>query len=88
MAKPTPPASKTRKLTEYICELKGGRKVEVLAEKMMDVGGICHKKYGEFPASVKKKPFKMPEHLTQRLSSHEGLRELRKSMNNSKAERK
>ena len=77
-------ADNSKKLITYICTIpRRGElvQVEVRATELLDVGNICHEKHGEYPVDVKKKPFEMPEHLTQRLSNHEGLRALAKSLN-------
>ena len=78
-------SEKSKKLITYICTIpkKGGLvQVEIRATEMLDVGKLCYDKHGEYPINVEKKPFEMPDHLTQRLNSHEGLRALKKSMEN------
>lgn len=81
-------SEKNKKLITFICTLKGGKKVEIRATEKLEVGKLCFDKHKEWPIDVEKKPFKMPEHLTQRLGNHEGLKQLQKSLNkNNKAGR-
>lgn len=82
---PKPAKKSNAKLITYICVVPGKngqiKEHEVRAEKITDVGQICLDKYGRFPIDVKKKPYKMPEHMTQRLNNHEGLQALAKKLN-------
>lgn len=74
--------SSQKKLTPFICVLKNGRTVEVKAEKEMDLGEICHKRYKSYPVQITKKPFVRQEHLTDRpFANDSALRSLRKRMN-------
>lgn len=74
-------SDKSKKLITFICTLRGGKKVEIRATEKLEVGKLCFDKHEEWPIDVEKKPFKMPEHLTQRLGNHEGLKKLQKSLN-------
>lgn len=73
-----------KKLITYIYTLPNGFKGEVRASDLAEVGAKCYTKHRAYPVDVVKKPFERPQNLTQKLSSHEGLRALHSTLTNPK----
>ena len=68
-----------QKVFVWVCT--GNNKMKtVKAPSLLEAGPECMRIYGYWPESIEKKVFERQEHLTQRLSSNDDLRNLRKRL--------